>query len=66
MILQLNPPLPLVTPKGSGLAHFMIDYGVEYHLIWVVALDAGGECWSFENHLIRFDANETLGRTKKK
>jgi hypothetical protein len=27
MITQLNPPLPMVTPKGEGWAHFLIDYG---------------------------------------
>ena len=26
-LLQLNPPLPLVTPKGKGLAYVLIDYG---------------------------------------
>ena len=36
MITQLNPPLPLRTSKGDGLAHFVIDYGPESHLMWVV------------------------------
>lgn len=27
MMLQLNPPLPLNTPKGPALAHFVLDYG---------------------------------------
>jgi hypothetical protein len=29
MLVQLNPPLPLETPKGAGWAHFVIDYGPE-------------------------------------
>lgn len=62
MILQLNPPLPLVTPKGKGYAHFLIDYSQEHHLMWVVFLDESGECWTFENKHIRMDANLTLGR----
>lgn len=44
MILQLDPPLPMRTPKGDGLAHFVIDYGAENHLIWVVFSDGSGEC----------------------
>lgn len=61
MILQLNPPLPLVTPKGNGLAHFLIDYGIEANLIWVCFLD-NGECWSFENPQVRAAKNVTAGR----
>ena len=34
MIVQLDPPIPLDTPRGKGMAHLLIDYGVEYHLIW--------------------------------
>jgi hypothetical protein len=29
MMLQLNPPLPLDTPRGKALAHLIIDYGPE-------------------------------------
>ena len=36
MITQLNPPLPMQTPKGDGLAHFVIDYGPESDLLWVI------------------------------
>ena len=62
MILRLDPPLPLKTPKGDGLCHFLIDYGCEHHLIWVVFIDATGECWSFQNPEIRMPANATMGR----
>ena len=63
MILQLNPPLPVVTPKGEGLAHLIIDYGVEHNLFWVVFIDATGECWTYPNMDIRAQKNITLGRT---
>ena len=43
MIVQLRPTLWLKTPKGVGLAHFMIDYGEEHDLLWVVIDDATGE-----------------------
>jgi hypothetical protein len=64
MILQLDPPLPLFTPKGTGLAHFLIDYGMESHLVWIVALDTDGACWSFQNPEIKFQFNPTMGRLK--
>ncbi len=63
MILQLNPPLPLQTPKGDGYAHFLIDFGTEYHLQWVVFIDDTGECWTFENPQIRLQPNFTMGRS---
>ena len=49
MLLQLNPPIPLVTPKGKGFAHLVVDYGQEHDLIWTVFIDETGECWSFRN-----------------
>ena len=66
MILQLDPTIPLITPKGPALAHFLVDYGPEHHWLWVCALDEGGECWTFQNPEIRFCANPSMGRTKGK
>lgn len=62
MLTQLNPPLPLVTPKGSGFAHMVIDYSQEHDLIWVVFIDSTGECWSFKNSEVRMGTNISLGR----
>ncbi len=62
-ILQLEPPLPVVTPKGEAIAHFMIDYGPESHLHWVCFQDETGECWTWPNPEIRASKNITLGRT---
>lgn len=31
-MLQLNPAIPVITPKGKALAHFMIDYGIEHDI----------------------------------
>lgn len=61
-MLQLNPPLPVVTPKGRGFAHVLIDYGVEHDLVWVVFQDSG-ECWSWRNQDVRAQPNLTFGRT---
>lgn len=62
MITQLNPPLPLHTPKGDGWAHFVLDHGLEADLIWVVFLDADGTCWSVPNQEVRMHWNWSVGR----
>jgi hypothetical protein len=62
MLTQLNPPLPLETSKGPGWAHFVIDYGPESALLWVVFMDADGSCWTVPNFEVRMSYNWTLGR----
>lgn len=61
-ILQLNPPIPLDTPKGAAIAHFLIDYGMETHLYWVCFVTETGECWTFDNTKVRAEKNISLGR----
>lgn len=61
-MIQLNPPIPLETSKGKGFAHVMIDYGPEYDLLWVVFMDATGECWCVRNAEVRMQKNWSLGR----
>lgn len=60
--MQLNPTIPLDTPKGPGFAHALIDYGQEHDLIWVVFINETGECWSFRNPEVRLQTNITMGR----
>jgi hypothetical protein len=62
MILQINPPVFLKTPKGEALAHFLIDYGIEHDLMWVCAQQETGECWTWSNKDVRFAKNITIGR----
>jgi hypothetical protein len=62
MMLQLNPPLPLETPKGKGFAHVLIDYGLEHDLLWVTVLDENGQVWCYRNRDIRFQTNISAGR----
>jgi hypothetical protein len=62
MIMRLDPPIPLVTPKGKGWAHVLIDRSQEHHIEWVVFLDENGECWTFQNPEIRIQTNYTMGR----
>jgi hypothetical protein len=65
MLLQLDPPVPVETPKGKGLAHVLIDYGLEIDLVWIVFIDESRECWSFRNRDVRGQANITFGRQPK-
>lgn len=62
MMLQLNPPLPLETPKGKSMAHILIDMGIESDLMWVTFNNIG-ECWTWRNQDIRLQKNITMGRT---
>lgn len=62
MIAQLNPPLPVVTPRGPALAHVIIDYGPEHNLLWVCFQDDTAECWTWGNRDIRAQPNITMGR----
>lgn len=67
MMLQLNPPLPMhVVGKGDGCCHFVIDRGPEHHLVWVIAMDDGGQWWSVENPNVRATVNWTWGRSADK
>lgn len=63
-MLQLNPSIPVETPKGKGQAVILIDYSTEHDLYWVVFLDESRECWTFNNHDVRIQENYTLGRPK--
>lgn len=65
MILQLNPTLWLKTPKGVGLCHFLIDYGEEHDLLWVVADDETGELWAWPNPQVRAVPNISLGAKRE-
>jgi hypothetical protein len=62
-MLQLNPPIPMNTPKGEGFAHILIDYGPESDLYWTVLITATGEIWTYANRYVRAAKNITLGRT---
>lgn len=61
-MIQLNPTIPVMTPKGSGWAFFLIDRSQEHDLEWVVFLDNGGYCWTFRNSDVRIQKNLTLSR----
>src|SRR3954467_10811890 len=48
------------TSKGGGGAHFVIDYGPETALLWVVFMDADGACWTVPNPEVRMSFNWTM------
>jgi hypothetical protein len=64
MIIQLNPQIPLITPKGNGQAVMVIDYSEEHDLKWVVIQDDTGEIWTWGNDQVRGFKNVTMGRNK--
>jgi hypothetical protein len=64
-MLQLNPTVPLSTPKGTGYAIVLIDYSQEHDLIWVVVLDETGEIWAFPNRDVRGAKNYSMNREPK-
>lgn len=64
MIVQLDPQIPMVTPKGKGQALLVIDYSPEHDLKWVVVQDETGEIWTWNNDQVRGLKNITMGRTK--
>ena len=57
-MLQLNPPLPLITPRGKGMAVLVNDRGTENHLEWTVLQD-DGEVWTWRNTDVRAQENIT-------
>ncbi len=61
-MIRIDPPIPLLTPKGKALAHFLIDYGFEHDLYWVCFQEETGECWTWNNKDIRAQNNITAGR----
>lgn len=63
MILQLDPPISLETPKGEMLAHFLISYGPEEYFYFFGCLTDSAEWWYFDNTKVRGTKNYTWGRT---
>ena len=63
---QLDPPIPIhVLERGPGMAFAVIDYGPEFDLLWVTAMDEGGEIWCVPNPQARLQVNWSMGRRKK-
>jgi hypothetical protein len=52
-ILQLDPPILVKTPLGTGDAIFIIDYGIHQNTCWIVALQKNGV-------IKHFDCNDVI------
>jgi hypothetical protein len=64
VILQLNPPIPVITIKGKGVAHVLIDHGRDNDLVWVVFQEESGECWTWRSCDIRSQDGIGLGKSE--
>ena len=61
MMMQLNPPLPVDTPKGPAYAHMVIDYSQEHYVLFVCFLCETGECWVYPNRDVKIQKNLSMG-----
>ena len=61
MMMQLNPPLPVDTPRGPAYAHLVIDYSQEHYVLFVCFLQESGECWVLPNRDVKLQQNLTMG-----
>lgn len=60
--IQLNPPLPMITPLGPALAYFI--WGVN-RLVWYGCFqDNTGENWWFLNNHVRLCISMSDGQFK--
>ncbi|MFO0798095.1 MAG: hypothetical protein U0804_11520 [Gemmataceae bacterium] len=58
---QLNPPIPLDTPKGPAFAHVLTDYGRHHDVLDVCFVNDAEEGWGFPNRDARPQKNLTPG-----
>lgn len=63
MMLQLNPEIWMMTPKGEGLAFLCTDYGCDHNKVFSVLLQ-NGDILDFDMKDCRRCENATYGLTK--
>jgi hypothetical protein len=65
-MIQLNPQIPVwCGVRGTGVAIGWIDYSVEHHLMWIIALDKDGTVWILPNTEVRLQKNISMGRIQE-
>lgn len=58
MMLQLNPPIWVLTPRGEGFALLVLDYGPHLNSVWVVHLFESGEVFHVDSAEVKVCGNE--------
>ena len=59
-MLQLNPEMWVMTPKGEGLAFLVTDYGMDHNKIFTVMLQSG-DILDFDIRDLRRTENPSFG-----
>lgn len=57
-MLQLHPPIWVVTPRGEGFALVLIDYGPHLNSVWVVHLFDSGEVFHVDSAEVKVGGND--------
>ena len=60
-MIQLNPPIHVLTPLGEGDTLLIIDYGCHLNTVWVVWLFDEGRVSHFDSSDIRVTGNLMYG-----
>lgn len=58
--IQCNPPVPVETIHGPGMALFLIDYGHHWNTVWIVALKETREIKHYDSNDVRLSVNYTF------
>jgi len=61
IVLELQQPVYVITPRGEGYIWLVTEYGVEMEKIFTIILNSG-EIWEYRNNQIRVSNNVTMGR----
>jgi hypothetical protein len=61
LVLRLDPPIEVTTPKGKGWAVIWRDYGFDHDDLWTVLISETKEFWTFRNNEVRGADNVTFG-----
>jgi hypothetical protein len=62
-LIQLNPPIPMSDEAGrKGIAYFLLDYGIDWETLFLIAWDDTAEWWWVSQSKLRAAKNISLGR----
>jgi hypothetical protein len=60
MMLQLNPEMWMMTPKGEGMAFIVTDYGLDHNKVFTIMLQSG-DILDFDMKDVRRTENPSFG-----